>query len=166
MLHFTAPLQKFEEKGEKSGWIFLEIPTEVTDTLNRGAWTSFRIKGKIDQLEIKQTALIPMGEGRFILPTNAAMRRAICKGEGATVTLEFERDDSPILLSDDLTTCLADEPAALDFFNSLSKSHQNYFSKWIESAKTTETKVKRITQAVRGLSLGLGYGEMMRYFKK
>ncbi len=165
MIKFTAILQKFEEKGEKSGWIFLEIPVDVTETLNPGVRTTFRVKGKIDNLEIKQTALLPMGEGSFILPTNAKMRRAIRKREGATVTLEFERDDSPIALSEDLMACLNDEPTALEFFNSLPKGHQNYFSKWIDSAKTTETKVKRITQAVRGLAMGLGYGEMVRYFK-
>ncbi len=166
MISFEATLQKFEEKGEKSGWIFLEVPKDVTDTLNPGVRTSFRIKGKIDNLEIKQTALIPMGEGNFILPTNAEIRRAIRKHVGARVKLVFERDDSPLLLSADLMTCLADEPDALSFFNSLPKSHQNYFSKWIESAKTTETKVKRITQAVRGLAMGLGYGETIRYFRK
>ncbi len=165
MIQFKAILQKFEEKGEKSGWTFLEIPADVTEVLNPGVRSTFRVKGKIDSLEIKQTALLPMGEGTFILPTNAEIRRAIRKREGATVTLEFERDDSPILLSDDLTTCLADDQAALDFFNSLPKSHQNYFSKWIESAKTTETKVKRITQTVRGLAMGLGYGETIRCFK-
>ena len=165
MIQFTAILQKFEEKGEKSGWTFLEIPLDVTETLNPGVRTTFRVKGKIDSLEIKQIALLPMGEGTFILPTNAEMRRAIRKREGATVMLELARDDSPILLSDDLTTCLADEPTALEFFDSLPKGHQNYFSKWIESAKTQETKVKRITQAIQGLKMGLGYGEMIRYFK-
>ena len=165
MRQFTAILQKFKEKGEKTGWIFLEIPAEVTNALNPDVRTSFRVRGKIDQLEIRQTALIPMGEGKFILPTNAEMRRAIRKHEGATVALEFERDDSPILLSEDLTTCLADEPAALEFFNSLPKSHQNYFSNWIESAKTTETRIKRIAQTIRGLAMKMNYGEMMRYFK-
>jgi uncharacterized protein YdeI (YjbR/CyaY-like superfamily) len=62
--------------------------------------------------------------------------------------------------------CLADDATALDFFNTLSKGHQTYFSNWIEAAKTVETKTKRITQAVMGLSMGLGYGEMVRYFKK
>ena len=166
MIPFEAILQKFAEKGEKSGWIYLEVPTDVTDALNPGVKTTFRVKGKIDDLKIRQTALLPMGEGTFILPTNVAMRRAIRKREGATVTLELARDDSPVLLSEDFLVCLADAPKALEFFHTLPKGHQNYFSKWIESAKTTETKVKRITQAVQGLAMGLGYGEMIRYFKK
>ncbi len=62
--------------------------------------------------------------------------------------------------------CLEDDPNALDFFSQLTKGHQVYFSNWIESAKTVETKTKRITQAVTGLSMGMGYPEMIRYFKK
>ena len=107
-----------------------------------------------------------MGDGEFIMAINADMRRGIRKEEGAAVQVALEADDSPIPLSDDLMTCLADDPAALDFFNTLPKGHQNYFSNWIEQAKTAETKSKRLTQAVTGLSMGLGYGEMVRYFKK
>ena len=166
MLRFTAILQRFEEKGEKSGWTYLEIPLDVIEQLNPGVRTSFRVKGRIDNYPLKQTALIPMGEGTFILPTNLDMRRSIRKQEGARATLEFELDTSPIELSPDLVDCLADDPSALAFFNTLPRGHQNYFSKWIESAKTTETRVKRISQAVRGLALGMGYGEMIRYFKK
>lgn len=166
MIRFTAVLQRFEEKGEKSGWTYIEIPIDVTEQLNPGIRTSFRVKGKIDDHSLKQTALIPMGEGTFILPTNAEMRRAIRKQDGATATLEFELDTSPIALSEDLMSCLADDPPALAFFNTLPRGHQNYFSKWIDSAKTTETRVKRISQAVRGLAMNMSYGEMVRYFKK
>ena len=47
-------------------------------------------------------------------------------------------------------------------FNSLAGSHRNYFSKWIDSAKTEQTKTKRIAMALSALSRGLGYPEMMR----
>ncbi len=166
MTRFTAVLQRFEEKGEKSGWTYIEIPIDVTEQLNPGVRTSFRVKGRLDNHSLEQTALIPIGEGTFILPTNADMRRAIRKQEGAMVTLELEIDTSPIELSKDMMDCLADDPPALAFFNTLPRGHQNYFSQWIESAKTTETRVKRISQAVRGLAMNMGYGEMVRYFKK
>ncbi len=166
MIHFTAVLQRFEEKGEKSGWTYIEIPTDVTQRLNPGVRTSFRVKGKIDDHPLKQTALIPIGEGTFILPTNAEMRRAIRKQDGARATLEFELDTSPLELSEDLMNCLAYDPQALAFFNTLPQGHRNYYSQWIDSAKTIETRVKRISQALRGLAMSMGYGEMIRYFKK
>ena len=38
--------------------------------------------------------------------------------------------------------CLGDEPSADAFFKTLAGSHQRYFSKWIDDAKTVETKTK------------------------
>ena len=99
------------------------------------------------------------------MAVNATMRRGIRKEAGATVRVELEADDSPMLLSADFVECLQDDPAALTFFETLPKGHQNYFSKWIEDAKTTETKANRIAKALRGLSMGMGYSEMIRYFK-
>ena len=62
--------------------------------------------------------------------------------------------------------CLADEPAAIEFFKTLAGSHQRYFSKWIDSAKTIETKTKRIAWAVTALAKKQGYGEMIRSHSK
>ncbi len=167
---FTATLLKLDEQEKSNGATLgltgIEIPVAVTDSLKPTVKTSFRVKGSLDAHPIERVALIPRGDGEFILVVNATMRRAIRKEVGATVRVELDVDDSPMPLSADLLACLADEPNALAFFRTLAKGHQNYFSHWIESAKTTETKAKRITQAVTGLALGLGYGEMMRYFKK
>jgi hypothetical protein len=165
MVRFTTILKKFDEKGEKTGWIYLEITAELAEELNPGVRTSYRVKGRLDEYELRQAALLPMGDGTFVFPTNAEIRRAIRKRDGATVRVEMEVDHSPIALCSDLLDCLADAPEALAFFNSLPKGHQNYYSKWIESAKTTDTRVKRITQAVQGMAMGMGYGEMIRYFK-
>jgi uncharacterized protein YdeI (YjbR/CyaY-like superfamily) len=62
--------------------------------------------------------------------------------------------------------CMADEPVALQFFKTLPGSHQKYFSKWIDSAKTVETKARRIAWAVTALAKKQGYGEMLRSHKK
>ena len=176
MQTFTALLQRFGQKGEKAGratlgWTYIEIPVDVSEVLRPGQKTSFRVKGTLDTFPIKLIALIPMGQlgetgSAFIMAVNADMRRGIRKEVGATVRVCLDVDTDSMPLSADLMVCLADDPAALDFFNTLPKGHQNYFSNWIEEAKTAETKTKRITQAVTGLSMGLGYGEMVRYFKK
>ena len=168
---FTALLQRFDQKGEKTGWTYIEIPVDVSEILKPNQKTSFRVKGTLDAYAIKLIALIPMGQsgetdGAFIMPVNATMRRGIRKESGATVRVELAVDNDPMLISADLMACLADDPAALNFFDTLTNGHRNYFSNWIESAKTAETKTKRITQAVMGLSMGMGYPEMVRYFKK
>src|SRR5206468_8235198 len=114
---------------------------------------------------IKQVALLPMGNGGFIMAVNASMRKAIGKRMGATVQVQMELDDRPLIPPAELITCLADEPEALTFFNQLTKGHQNYFTKWIESAKTEETKAKRIAQAINGLSRKQDFGQILRSLK-
>jgi hypothetical protein len=166
MQTFTALLEKFDAKGEKTGWTYFTVPPEVSDALSPGQKTSFRVKGQLDQFAVKAVALIPMGNGTFIFVVNGDMRRGIRKEAGARIQVQLTFDDDPQLESADLLACLEDDPVALSFFGTLTKGHQNYFSKWIESAKTPETKTKRITMAVRGLSMKMGYPEMVRYFKK
>ena len=123
---------------------------------------AFRVKGLLDDFPIAQVALIPMGEGLFILPLNAGIRKGIRKKEGAMLFVKLEEDKSPILLDSDFTMCLEDDELANAFFKTLTKSHQQYFSKWIAGAKTEETKAKRIAMAVIALSKQMGYPEMIR----
>jgi len=163
---FNTILQKFEKKGEKTGWTYIEIPIDVSSEMKPGQKTSFRVKGTLDAFVIRLVALIPMGEGEFIMPINAAMRRGIRKEEGASLQVTLEVDTDPMPLSADLLDCLEDDPVAKAHFQTLSRGHQVYFSNWIEEARTMETKTKRLTQAVMGLSMKMGFGEMIRYFKK
>jgi len=165
MVTFTAILQKFDSKGEKTGWTYIEFSAEIAHQICPNQRTSFRVKGSLDDLAVKLVALLPMGDGDFILPINADMRRKLRKKEGASIAVAVELDTDEVPMSADLLVCLEDDPQALDFFGTLNKGHQNYFSNWIESAKTIETKTKRITMAVKGLSMKLGYPEMIRYFK-
>jgi uncharacterized protein YdeI (YjbR/CyaY-like superfamily) len=76
--------------------------------------------------------------------------------------VQLEADESPRVLSAAFIQCLKDEPAAYAFFQTLPKSHQNYFSKWIDGAKTPTTKAKRITQAVIALAARQKFNEMLR----
>jgi hypothetical protein len=162
MITFSTRILKFNDKGEKTGWRYIEISKRQAQQLKPDSKVSFRVKGKLDQHAIQKTALLPMGEGSFILPINGTIRKAIGKKEGDILKVELALDERPLTLSSDFIKCLKDEPGAYDFFKSLPKSHQQYFSKWIESAKTMQTKTKRITMAVIALASGQGYSEMIR----
>lgn len=159
---FTATLKKFSSQGEKTGWTYIEIPKKVTEQLMPGNKKSFRVKGKIDDYKISRVALIPMGEGNFIIAVNAVMRKAIRKQKGASVQLEIEVDNSTLKISPAFIACLNDEPSALEEFNKMPQSHRHYYSNWIESAKTDATKTKRIALAVNTLAKKMNYGEMIR----
>jgi len=166
MVQFTTVLKQFGEQGEKTGWTYIEIPIDIAQKLKPNNKKSFRVKGKLDDFEIKSVALMPMGGGKFIMAVNAAMRKGIGKRKGAMLKVQLEADNKKLQLSKELMECLHDEPKALAYFKKLPPSHQHYFSKWIEDAKTEQTKTKRIVQAVNALSKGLNFGLMARALKE
>jgi len=166
MIKFSTRVLKFAEQGEKTGWSYIQITKSQANSLISGQKRSFRVKGFIDSHPIKKTALLPMGDGHFILPFNAVIRKATGKNVGDTVTVKLEVDETPLKISADLLKCLKDDPKANAFFKSLPKSHQHYFSKWIEGAKTAHTKTKRITMALMAFESGQGFSEMMKANKK
>ena len=159
---FTTRINKFDKQGEKTGWTYIEIPAAIAQKLNPGTKKSFRVKGYLDAFKISGVALIPMGGGAFIIAVNASMRKSIGKRHGAMVEVRLQVDKKEFEFNKDFMICLEDEPAAKLFFNTLSGSHQRYFSKWIDSAKTQSTRVKRITKAVNALAKKWGYTEMIR----
>lgn len=161
-VQFTATLHKFEKQGEKTGWTYFEIPADIVQKIKPGNKKEFKVKGKLDNFAIKRVSLLPMGGGPFIMPVNATMRKAIGKRHGAMVKVQLEADDSAFVFNADFMECLDDEPKAKEFFKTLTGSHQRYFSKWIDSAKTDETKAKRIALAVNALAKKWGYPEMLR----
>jgi hypothetical protein len=148
--------------GEKTGWSYIEISVRQAAQLKPGTKKSFRVKGKLDGHVIKQVALIPMGNGGFIIPFNATFRKATGKKHGDKLTVQLEEDKAAFQMSADFMACLEDEPLALRYFKTLTGSHQRYFSKWIDSAKTDATKAKRIAMAVNALARDMGYPEMLR----
>ena len=166
MISFTTTILKFGRQGEKTGWTYILIPAELAGQLNPGYKKSFRVKGKLDKYPIKGVALLPMGDGDFIMALNATMRKGIKKQKGAELHVQLQVDTEELKPSPELMECLADEPEALAKFRSLPKGHQTYFSKWIESAKTEPTRAKRIAYAIRFLSMGSSFSEMLRALKK
>lgn len=166
MLRFITVLKKFGKQGEKTGWTYIQISEKQAAQLNPGVKTSFRVKGRLDYYDIEKIALLPMGDGSFIMPLNAIVRKNIKKQKGAEVEVSLELNKEPLQLNADFMDCLRDEPEALKTFQSLTKGHQNYFSKWIESAKTEPTRAKRIALAVNALAKGWGFPEMLRAQKK
>lgn len=159
---FEAIIEKFGKQGEKTGWQYIEIPALIAQQLYPGNKKSFRISGTIDQHPLDKAALIPMGEGNFILPLNAAIRKGIGKKEGHKVTLRFKHDSGELEMEPDLLICLDEDPVAKKVFMKLTPGHRNYFSKWIASAKTDVTKAKRIAMTLEAMIKGWDYSQMLR----
>lgn len=163
MVRFSARIGKFGQKGEKSGWTYVTVPAAVAEQLYPGCHRSFRVKGKLDQHPIRQTALLPMGDGDFILPLNASLRKALGKDSGASLELALEADRSEPAMHPGFAEALKADADARAFFSSQPPAHQRYYSKWIERAKTEATRTRRIVLAVAALGRHLNFAEMLRW---
>ncbi|MEO6583963.1 MAG: YdeI/OmpD-associated family protein [Ferruginibacter sp.] len=162
MIQFTTLIKKFGDQGEKTGWTYIEISAAIAGKLKSNNKKSFRVKGSLDNYKFEGLALIPMGEGNFILALKAEIRKKIRKQKGDSLQLTIEADNNPVKMNGELMECLADEPESLTFFNTLTPGHRKYFSNWIDSAKTEATRTKRIAQTINALSNHWDYGQMIR----
>jgi hypothetical protein len=149
LINATYRLEKFNGKG---GWTFARIPKKINSTTPPFGW--LKVKGRIDNFEIKKYHLMPMGDGTLMLPVKAEIRKKIKKTTGDLVHIVLYPDHDPLEVPEELLLCLKDEPQALLFFNSLSQSEQKYYIQWICNAKKEETKVSRLAKTVNRLLQG------------
>lgn len=167
MVEFTTIILKFGDQGEKTGWRYIDVPADLAQELKPNNKQSFRVKGMLDDFAFSGIALMPMGDGNFIMALKADIRKAIHKREGAMVKVKLEvHEDYKVEIPADMAECFDDDPEAFSFFNSLPRSHRDYFIKWIESAKTGQTRTKRIVDSVNALARQMPYNEMIRSLKK
>ena len=160
---FQTPIKKFGSKGEKSGWTYIPISFEVAEKLNPNVKKSYRVKGILDDITIEGIAILPIGEGNFILTLSADIRKKLKKPVGQEIKATLEVDKNEYILNQELVDCLSDDIKASKYFYSLPKSHQNYYSKHIDAAKTDVTKAKRIAMVLHAASNNLTYAEMLHH---
>lgn len=163
MVEFKAEIERFAEKGEKTGWSYIFLAAAIAQSIKSNCKKSFRVKGKLGQISIEGLATVPMGEGDFIIALKTSLRKQLKKEAGAVVQVQLEEDpDFEIQMPEDLEICLSDEPEHLRKFLQLPKSHQNWYINWLNAAKTEATRTKRIVKIISAMDRGLEFGEMMR----
>jgi len=167
MIEFETMILQFGDQGEKTGWSYIEIPCDIAQLLKPGNKKSFRVKGMLDSLPVQGMALMPMGDGNFIMALKAEVRKVLRKNKGAMLRVRLEEDtDFRINMPDDLKECFDFEPEAFEFYNTLPKSHRDYFIKWINDAKTSETRAKRIVNTLNAMLKKWRFNVMLREMKK
>ena len=136
-------LEKFPGKG---GWTYARIPEISKSKETLFGW--IRVRGTIDNYEIKHYHLMPMGNGQLFLPVKAEIRKKIGKGEGDWIHVLLYEDNSPTEIPEELKLCLVDTPNAYEIFLKYSAGEQKAFIDWIFTAKKEETKTKRILKTL------------------
>jgi bacteriocin resistance YdeI/OmpD-like protein/uncharacterized protein DUF1905 len=167
MVEFDTIMLQFAEQGEKTGWTYIWIPADLARQIKPDNKKSFRVRGMLDALPVRGMALMPMGEGNFIMALKAEVRKGIHKNAGAMLHVILEEDtDFKIDIPGELQEYFDYEPEALDFFNSLAKSHREYFIRWINEAKTPETRAKRVVNTANAMLRKWRFNVMLREMKK
>jgi hypothetical protein len=166
MITFKATIKKFGAMGEKTGWSYIEVSAAQSNKIKADYKRSYKVKGKLDKVAVAGLAMIPMGKGAFIIPLKTDLRKKLGKEKGAQLAVQLEEDTKQYQLDKELVLCLEEEPLAHEKFFKLPMSHRNYYSKWIESAKTTNTKVKRIGLVLNAMINDWTYPEMLRHARE
>jgi len=110
------------------------------------------VKGSIDDYALTHYKLMPMGEGKLFLPVKAAIRKFIKKKEGDHVYITLEFDESPIVLTQEIISCLSEESLELiSKFNELKEGEKKGWIDRIHSAKNDPIKAKRIVELIESL---------------
>lgn len=139
-------LEKYPGKG---GWTYAAIPEIMQDKHAPFGWV--KVRGSIDDYELKNFKLMPMGNGRLFLPVKKEIRNKIGKKVGDWVKVVLYPDNSTTEIPDELLDCLREDPTAYNNFIQYTDGQQKEFIDWIYSAKTEETKVERIVEMLNKL---------------
>ncbi|HLK30097.1 MAG TPA: YdeI/OmpD-associated family protein [Puia sp.] len=140
---------KIERKAEKGGWHYVAI--SGIPSSNKNSQGLVRVKGFIDDYEIRQFNLLPMKTGEMLLVLKASLRKAIGKKAGDTVHVTLFTDKSKVRIPEEILDSLLQSQRAYDFFFSLRESNKKYYIDWVNESKTVETKVNRIVKMIKQL---------------
>ncbi len=146
-------LEKFKGKG---GWTYAEIPEISQDKSNPFGWVL--VKGSIDDFELKQYKLMPMGNGKVFLPVKAEIRKKIKKQAGDYVKIILYPDEARVQVPEEIIDCLREETGGLEKkFLDLSDGQKKVYLDWIYKSKTEDTKAKRILKVMDNLKKNIKF---------
>lgn len=124
----------------------IEVPPDVIERLAAGKRPPVRVT--IGPYTYRTTVGV-MG-GRSLIPVSADHRRQAGIAAGDDITVELELDTAPrqVELPADLAEALSRDDAARRFFEGLSASQKKWHVQSVESAKTPETRQRRIGKSM------------------
>jgi hypothetical protein len=139
-------LHKYPGKG---GWTYAVIPGVREKLKSKSGW--IRVDAVIEGHDVGQVTLVPMKDKNSFMPFKAEIRKKIKREAGDTVRIVLYDVDRSLTLPEDFLLCLKSEPKALETFRSLTDHQKRTLIKNITAARTVETRVKKMAEAINGL---------------
>jgi hypothetical protein len=139
-------LQKFPGKG---GWTYTVIEEVKMDKRSKFGWV--QVSGFVDDFELKNYKLMPLGNGQLFLPVRTEIRKKIGKNQGDIVHVVLYLDDSTAVFPDEIIDCIKDEPEAYKTFLTFTAKEQHAYINWVLEATKDEIKVERIVLMIKKL---------------
>jgi hypothetical protein len=137
-------LEKFHGKG---GWTYARLPGVKPDPHAHFGW--IKVRGFIDDVEIRQYHLIPMGNGELFLPVKAEIRKKIKKEAGDTIKVVLYRDEDEVFIPEELQDCLDLDPDAKKSFAKLPLDRKREVIQYIYKLKNPENRAERIAELMK-----------------
>ena len=141
-IKFEAIIKKIPDKDAT----YIEIPFNVEEVF--GA-KRVKVKAKFDNIDYRGS-IVKMGGPCHMIGITKDIRKKIGKDEGDIISVEVEKDEEErvVEVPDDFAKSMDENQEAKEFYEKLSYSSKRKYVNWINSAKKTETREKRITDAV------------------
>ncbi len=120
----------------------IEIPPEIVEAMNSGKRPP--VKVTMNNKTYRSTVAV-MG-GKYMVGVSAENRAltGVAGGDEVDVCIELDQEPREVALPDDLAKALKKDPAAKEFWATLTPSQQRAQATNIESAKAAETRARRI----------------------
>jgi hypothetical protein len=145
-------VQTFRTVLEATGGnnVGIVVPDEVVLRFGRG--TRVLVSVTVDGGHIYRSSVASMG-GRFLVSFNAATRAATGRGAGDEVEVRLEVDDAPrtVEVPEALQQALNSDRAAHAAWTGLSPSKQKAHALQVSSARTEETRQRRLSTVLEAL---------------
>ena len=127
----------------------MHVPDEVVASLGKGKQPPVRVT--INGYTYRST--VASRGGRVLLGVSAENRAGAGVAAGDEVDVDMELDTEPreVTVPPDFAAALDDDAVARQYFDGLSYSRKQWFVLNIESAKTDQTRQRRIVKAVEQL---------------
>jgi hypothetical protein len=137
-------------KDEGSNATGLPVPAEAVAAMGKGKKPP--VKVSIGGHTYRST-VAAYGDV-FMLPLSAENRQAagVKAGDSVEVTIELDTEPRTVEIPADLARALAEKPGATAAFEALSYTMRKEYVRQVETAKATETRLRRIAGIVAKMS--------------